>query len=171
MTRSHGDGTFSPDDFASLGDGCVLENGVMVFHADTVHLGINVYIGHQAILKGYYKNEMHIGDDSWIGQQCFFHSAGGLHIGNRVGIGPGVRIITSQHIDQGRHQPILKSPLSFAPVVIGDDVDIGVGTTVLPGVTIGKGAIIGAGALIREDVPEYAIVAGVPGRILRYRDE
>ena len=128
-----------------------------------------MYIGHQTILKGYFRNTLRIGDESWIGQQCFFHSAGGLEIGARVGIGPGVRIITSVHAEAGRHIPVLFSPVQTAQVTIGDDSDIGVGSVVLPGVTIGQGAIIGAGAVVTEDVPEYCVAAGVPARVLRER--
>ena len=95
--RSHGTGLFEPSQFRALGEGCVFEPGVMVFHPENISLGRNVYVGHQAILKGYYRNEMVIGEQTWIGQQCFFHSAGGLTIGARVGIGPGVKIITSVH--------------------------------------------------------------------------
>ncbi|MBN9070956.1 MAG: antibiotic acetyltransferase [Rhizobiales bacterium] len=54
-------------------------------------------------------------------------------------------------------------------VVIGNDVWIGHGAVILPGVSIGNGAVIGANAVVRRDVPAYAIVAGVPGRIVRYR--
>jgi len=147
----------------------VFEPGVLVFHPENVHLGRNVYVGHQAILKGYYKNELRIGDETWIGQQCFFHAAGGLHIGARVGIGPGVKIITSSHREAGREIPVLLSPVEFARTTIGDDSDLGVGCVVLPGVTIGRGAIIGAGAVVNSDIPEYAVAAGVPARVLRMR--
>jgi len=169
--RSHGDGRFELSQFRSLGTDCVFETGVRVFHPENVTLGNNVYVGHDAILKGYYRNELRIGDETWIGQQCFFHAAGGLFVGARVGIGPAVRVITSVHSDAGREVPVLFAPVEFAPVVIEDDSDVGVGSVILPGVTIGRGAIVGAGAVVTTSVPAYAVVAGVPARILRFRPE
>jgi phosphonate metabolism protein (transferase hexapeptide repeat family) len=56
-----------------------------------------------------------------------------------------------------------------SPVVMGNDVWIGHGAIVLPGITLGNGAAIGAGAVVSRDVPPFAIVVGVPGRVLRYR--
>ncbi len=147
----------------------MFEDGVLVFHPENVHLGPRVYVGHQTILKGYFKSTMVIGEGTWIGQQCFFHSAGGLRIGRNVGIGPGVRILTSNHREAGRELPILHSPLDFAEVVIEDDADIGVSAVILPGVTIGRGAQIGAGAVVAESIPPYAVAAGVPARVLRFR--
>ncbi|MDB4972183.1 MAG: Chloramphenicol acetyltransferase [Myxococcaceae bacterium] len=167
--RSHGSGAFRPEDLAAVGPDCVFEAGVLVFHPENVALGRNVYVGHYSILKGYYKNRLEIGDESWIGQQCFFHAAAGLRIGNRVGIGPGVKILTSQHAESPRGQPIFDAPLELAPVVIEDGADIGVGAIILPGVTIGQGAQVGAGAVVTHDVPAYSIVAGSPARILRER--
>jgi acetyltransferase-like isoleucine patch superfamily enzyme len=55
------------------------------------------------------------------------------------------------------------------PVTIGNDVWIGLNVTVFPNVNIGNGAVIGAGSLVNRDVPPYAIVAGVPAKIIRYR--
>ena len=166
---THGTGAFERSDFASLGANVIFEPGVLVFHAGQIRIGNNVYVGHAAILKGYYKNEMIIGDDVWIGQQCFFHSAGGLRIGNRVGIGPAVRILTSEHAEMGRSVPILMSDVEFSPVTLEDDCDIGIGAIILPGVRVGRGARIGAGAVVSRDVPDFAVAAGVPARVLRMR--
>jgi acetyltransferase-like isoleucine patch superfamily enzyme len=169
--HSHGAGTFRPDQFARLGDGVVIEAGVLVFHPETIEIGSHVYVGHHAILKAYHSSRMVIGDGTWIGQQCFFHSAGGLTIGRDVGIGPAVRILTSAHRLDGLdpQEPILHSPIDLAPVVIEDGSDIGVGAIVLPGVRIGRGSQVGAGAVVTADVPDYAIVAGVPARLIRSR--
>lgn len=167
--RSHGDGTFRIEQFRRCGPDCVFEAGVLVFHPENIELGTNVYVGHHAILKGYYKNVMRIGDETWIGQQAFLHSAGGIDIGERVGIGPGVRIITSSHAEAGRDVPILSSPLQLAPVVVEDECDLGVGVVVLPGVRIGKGSQIGAGAVVTDDVPPYSIAVGVPAKVTRER--
>lgn len=166
---SHGTGRFTPADLAACGDGSVFEEGVLVFHPDRVWIGDGVYVGHQAILKGYHAGELRIGDGTWIGQQCFFHAAGNLTIGRNVGVGPGVKIITSVHEEAGRDVPILHAPIRFAEVVVEDDADLGVGAIVLPGVTVGRGAQIGAGAVVTRDVPAYAVVAGNPARVLRER--
>ena len=169
LHRSHGTGAFEPSQFRAIGTDCVFESGVLVFHPENITLGHNVYVGHQTILKGYYRNEMVIGDHTWIGQQCFFHAAGGITIGKRVGVGPGVKILTSVHQEAGRAIPVLFAPVETAPVVIEDDSDLGINSVILPGVTVGRGAIVGAGSVVTRNVPPYAIVAGVPARVRRSR--
>ncbi len=86
-----------------------------------------------------------------------------------MGIGPGVKIIASSHQDSQLDLPILHHPIECKAVHIGDGADIGVGAILLPGTTIGRGAVVGAGAVVTGDVPDFAVVAGVPARILRYR--
>ncbi len=167
--RSHGTGAFRPEELAACGEDCIFETGVLVFHPENVRLGRNVYVGHYTILKGYYKNTLEIGDETWIGQQCFFHSAGGLYIGACVGIGPGVKILSSQHTEAGREIAIFNAPVELKPVRIEEGVDIGVNAVIMPGVTIGKGAQIGAGSVVTRDVAPYAVVAGSPAKLLRER--
>lgn len=169
--RSHGDGRFTPDQFLSIGRHVVFEDGVRVWHPEHIRIGENVYVGHGAMLKGYYRNELHIGDDTWIGQGVFIHAAGGVVIGARVGVGPFVKVLTSYHAEAGRERPILDAPLEMATVRVEDDADIGVGAILLPGVTVGRGAQVGAGAVVTRDVPPYAIVAGNPAKLLRFRPE
>ena len=168
--RSHGSGVV-PDraNFAACPDSVVFEAGALVFHAENIELGENVYIGHHAILKAYYKNRLVIGAGTWVGQAAFFHAAGGLTIGSDVGIAPHVQILTSRHADPGRGRPIMEGALELLPVVIEDECDLGIGAIVLPGVTIGRGAQVGAGAVVTKDVPPYAVVAGNPARLLRER--
>ncbi len=170
MNRSHGTGQFSPGDLASLGKDVVLEAGVLIFHPENVELGDNVYVGHNAILKGYYREKLKIGKGSWIGQQVFIHSGGGVEIGENVGIGPGVKIITSRHeLKDDSSTPILHAPIEFAPVRIEDGADIGIGAIILPGVTVGALAQVAAGAVVNKDVPTRSIVAGVPAKLIRNR--
>lgn len=167
--RSKGSGKFKSSDFKSLGKNVVFEDGVRVFHPESISIGNNVYIGHDTVLEGYHKNEMVIGDHTWIGHGGFFHSAGGIKIGKAVGIGPGVRILTSVHKEGALSKPIIHNELRFGKVVIGDGCDIGTGAMILPGVTIGKGALVGAKAVVTQDVDDYTVVAGNPARVLRKR--
>jgi acetyltransferase-like isoleucine patch superfamily enzyme len=65
--------------------------------------------------------------------------------------------------------PAAGQATSKGPVVIGNDVWLGYGSTVMSGVTIGDGAVVGARAVVTKDVPPYAIVAGNPARVIRFR--
>jgi acetyltransferase-like isoleucine patch superfamily enzyme len=166
---SHGTGNNFINNFKSVGNNVIIEEGVRVFHPENILVGDNVYIGHNTILKGYHNSIMVIGTDTWIGQGCFIHSAGGLEIGRSVGIGPMVKIITSAHMDNNIEIPVLFHDLKFKKVIIEDGADIGVGAIILPGVKIGEGSVVGAGSVVTKNVKEYTIVTGVPSQFLRDR--
>jgi acetyltransferase-like isoleucine patch superfamily enzyme len=167
--RSHGTGQFTRAQLKRCPPSVILEPGVLIFHPENVSLDEDVYVGHGAILKGYYKNELIIGRGSWIGQGAFLHSAGGITVGEDVGIGPHACIITSVHGEPGREKPIMAGALELAPVRLDDGCDVGINATILPGVRVGRGAQIGAGAVVVSDVPDFAVVAGNPARLLRTR--
>ena len=169
MYRSHGSGKFKIEDFKKVGDNVIFEEGALVFYPENIEIGNNVYIGHNTILKGYYKSEMIIGDHTWIGQCCFLHSAGGIKIGKAVGIGPMVKILTSIHKEEELSKPILFNDLEFGEVIIGDGCAIGIGSIILTGVKIGEGSIVGAGAVVTKNVEPYTVVAGAPAKVLRKR--
>ena len=59
----------------------------------------------------------------------------------------------------------------YKPVVISDDVWIGARVTILPGAKIGKGVIVGAGAVVTGEIPDYAVIGGVPARVIKYRNQ
>lgn len=165
---SHGDGRLDISKFRKLGRNVIFERGVWVFHPENIEIGDNVYIGHGVFLKGYYKNLLRIGNDSWIGQSSFLHAGGGITIGNAVGIGPCVKILSHQHVEEKNLQkPILFCKQEFKEVVIENGCDIGIGSIILPGVTIGEGGIVGAGSVVTKDVEPYTVVVGNPTRFLR----
>ncbi len=167
--KSHGTGKFKREDFAKIGKNVIIEKGVLVFHPENISIGDNVYIGHNTILKGYYRGLMEIGSGTWIGQQCFFHSAGNIRIGENVGIGPGVKIITSYHSGKDDSKPITHTDLVFEGVNLEDGCDIGMNASILPGVKIGKGSQIGAGAVVTKDVFNNEVWTGVPAKFLKKR--
>lgn len=105
------------------------------------------------------------GERVFVNQNCSFFDLGGITIGDRVMIGPGVTLITSGHpvAPEERYDGII-----VAPIVVENDVWIGANVTVTPGVTIGAGAVIGAGTVLAKDVEPRTVVTG-PGQMVRQR--
>jgi acetyltransferase-like isoleucine patch superfamily enzyme len=167
--RSIGTGRPVLSSLKRAGSDVVVEDGVRIFHPENVEIGDNVYIGHDVIIHGYHNGRVAIGDGSWIGPRSYLHGAGGIEIGKEVGIGPYVKVLTSEHGASGVGEPIIRGPLVFGRVLIEDGCDIGIGAIILPGVKIGKLSQIGAGAVVTKDVPELSVASGVPARVVRKR--
>jgi acetyltransferase-like isoleucine patch superfamily enzyme len=95
--------------------------------------------------------------------------AGLIRIGDRVRIAPGVQLIAANHRFEDVTRPIHGQGLEPAPIVVEDNVWIAGRVIITAGVTVGRDAILAAGAVVTKDVPAYAIVGGVPARVLRSR--
>jgi acetyltransferase-like isoleucine patch superfamily enzyme len=139
-------------------------------HLETFEIGNKVFIGAQAYLQGRFDGRCVIGNYVWIGPQSYF-DARDLIIEDFVGWGPGAKVLGSSHTGLPLDVPIIQTGLEIKPVRIETGADIGMNAVILPGITVGKGSIVGAGAVVTKDVPPYAIVAGVPARFIRWRDE
>ena len=108
--------------------------------------------------------------DLSFGSGChIYEPRAGLSIGAHSMIGGGVLICGVNHGYALQGVPMRHQPVEAAPIVIGQDVWIGMGAIILPGVTIGDGAVVGAGAVVTSDVPPWAVVTGVPARLAKYR--
>jgi acetyltransferase-like isoleucine patch superfamily enzyme len=92
-----------------------------------------------------------------------------LTIGDEVLLGPNVTIVTSNYSTADRERPIYDQDWIESDVVIGPRSWLGANVVVLPGVTIGEGAVVAAGAVVTSSVPAFAIVGGVPAKVLKYR--
>jgi acetyltransferase-like isoleucine patch superfamily enzyme len=133
-----------------------------------MEFGDCVFIGAQAMIQGRFDGTCRIGNHVWIGPQAYF-DARQLVLEDYVGWGPGAKVLGSVHTGVPVNQPIITTGLEIKPVVVCFGADIGMNASILPGVRVGAHAIVGAGAVVTRDVPDYAIVAGVPARVLRSR--
>lgn len=154
----------------SFGHGVRIESSVGFKHIETFEIGARVFIGAQTVIQGRFKGICRIGNQVWIGPHSYF-DARDLVLEDFVGWGPGARVLGSEHTGLPVTVPIIQTDLRVQPVVVQHGADIGTGAILLPGVTVGTGAIVGAGAVVTRDVPPYAIVAGVPARFLRWREQ
>jgi acetyltransferase-like isoleucine patch superfamily enzyme len=152
------------------GHGLRVGVGVVFNYPETMEFGDNVFIGSQAIIQGRFDGTCKIGNKVWIGPKTFL-DARDLVIEDYAGVGPGVEILGSTHTGEPLDVPIITTNLLIRPVVIGFGADVGTGSVILPGIRLGAHSIVGAGAVVTHDVPDYAIVAGVPARLLRSRKE
>lgn len=95
---------------------------------------------------------------------------GGVTIGDRVTVSEGARIYSHDHVIDGGGGDWRRNGIAASPLVIEDDAWIGAGATVLASVgRIGRGAVVAAGAVVADDVPDLAVVGGVPAKLLRMR--
>lgn len=153
-----------------VGDGLRVERGARFRHPETFEIGDGVYIGEYAVIQGRVDGICRIGRHTWIGPHAFL-DARNLTVGEYVGWGPGAKVLGSMHTGVPADVPIIQTDLDIRPVTIEPWADIGVNAVLLPGILVGRAAMIGAGAVVTADVPPRAIVAGVPAKVLRYRDD
>lgn len=131
-------------------------------------VGNRAFFGPWVSLSVARNGRIEIGEDVSINKGSVLSALQSIVIGARCRIGENVSIRDNDHRLDGRI-PIHGSGFVSAPVTIGADVWIGRNATIMHGVTIGEGAVIGAQALIRQDVPAFAVVGGIPARLLRDR--
>ncbi|MBU2927579.1 acyltransferase [Winogradskyella psychrotolerans] len=129
--------------------------GYFKVHADVdFGSGINVEIGNNSSLNR----------GAWIGNDTV--------IGDDVMMGPEVSILSGSHNFDRTDIPMTQQGAPpRLPVIIGNDVWIGTRTIILPGVKIGSHSIIGSGSIVTKDVPDWAIYAGNPAKLIKYRKE
>ena len=137
-------------------------------------MGNNVSIHRNTIIEctGVVRNlgiGLIIGNNVGIAQNCLIQVRGEVIIGNNVIFGPGVSLFSENHIFSDSDIPVVEQGELRKGITIEDNVWIASGAIILDGVKIGKNSIIAAGSVVNKDVPEYAVVGGVPSKIIKFR--
>lgn len=122
------------------------------------------YIDRHCYIMGV--NRLEIGHGTHVNRQCTLDARGLLYIGNSVSVSHGVMLMSGGHDFNSKTFEAV-----FLPIIIEDNAWIGCGAIVLQGVTIGKGAVVAAGAVVTKNVPPYAVVGGVPAKVIGHRSE
>ena len=110
-------------------------------------------------------NRVKFGKGVFLNHSAILSASGGIEFEDGVMVAPGVRIATINHDLNNRH-----TIYTYGKVTIKKNAWLGMNVTICPGVTIGRYAVVGAGAVVTKDVPDYAVVAGVPAKVIRMQD-
>ena len=110
-------------------------------------------------------NRVMFGRGVFINHSAILSASGGIEFEDGVMAAPGLRIATINHDMNNRH-----TIYTYGKVTVKKNAWLGMNVTICPGVTIGKYAVVGAGAVVTKDVPDYAVVGGVPAKIIRMQD-
>jgi acetyltransferase-like isoleucine patch superfamily enzyme len=142
---------------------------------DGIRFGNGVSIGAGTLIRpsSYYSRAIGVGlvmgDGSSLSPGCYIGCSGGVTIGEKSMLGPGVRVFAEDHIMSDPTADVKSQGVEWSPITIGAGCWIASGVTITSGVTIGDGAVVAAGAVVTRDVPAGAVWGGIPARELKTR--
>jgi acetyltransferase-like isoleucine patch superfamily enzyme len=134
-----------------------------------IELGRWSWLGEGTKLRCH-EGEVSIGAKSVLGQECTISAYRHVSIGRECVIADRVMMIDFDHGVTEVERPVRLQGIYKRDVRVGNNVWIGYGACILRGVTVGDNAIIGTSAVVTRDVPENAVVAGVPAKVIRMRE-
>ncbi|GIU02434.1 acyltransferase [Shewanella sp. KT0246] len=156
----------------------------LLMQVETIHIGEQCFIAPEAHLFAERGRDIHIGNQCMIAADVFLHGPitmgnevainhgcsfdggrVGISIGDRTRIANNVTIYAFNH-GMSADSPIYQQPVSAKGITIGEDVWVGAQAGIVDGVKIGNQAVVGMGSIVTKDVPEFAIVAGNPAKII-----
>ena len=154
------------DGLAFIGPGVTIQIG----RRGRVELGRWSWLGHGAKVRCH-EGVVSIGAKTVLGQECTISAYQQVSIGRECVIADRAMLIDFDHGVVDVERPIRLQGIYKRDVRVGNNVWIGYGACILRGVTIGDNAIVGTSAVVTRDVPANAVVAGIPARVIRMRDE
>lgn len=167
VTLRHPHKVFISDDVV-IDDGCCLDAKGSDNRGIVIETG--VFIGRNTILSC--KNgDIHIGERANLGFNCEIFSASRVRVGKRILMAAYTYLVGGDHLYDRTDVPVLDQGRTARGIDVGDHVWLGAHVIVTDGSMIGRDAIIGAGAVVVGEIPEFAVAAGIPARVIRDRRE
>jgi acetyltransferase-like isoleucine patch superfamily enzyme len=159
--------------FAAWGPRSRLGRGAKLVEPQLIDVGGDVVLGEYAWLNA--KDErrdrrptLRIGDGTSIGRFAQINAWRSVTIGRNVLIADRVFISDADHNYSDTETPIIQQgDAFFGAVTLRDGCWIGIGAVILPGVTVGRNAVVAANAVVTKDVPDCAVVGGIPAKIIK----
>jgi acetyltransferase-like isoleucine patch superfamily enzyme len=150
-----------------LGDRCHIYHGATVqLRSGSIRIGAGTLVRQHTTLKS--AGEITIGEGAQITQGTTLHCTERIEIGDLTGLGDCVSVVDSDHAHDGSDTSWLKQPVSTSPVVIGRNVWVGRGSSILRGVEVGPNCVIGASSVLTGGkYPAGWMIAGIPAKTLR----
>ena len=158
-------GRLQTDGICFICPGVRLEIGAQA----TLRIGRWAWIGHGSKIR-VHEGEVSIGAKTVMGQECTISAYQSVSIGRECIIADRVMLIDFDHGVVEVDRPIREQGIYKRDVRVGHNVWIGYGACVLRGVSVGSNSIVGTNAVVTSDVPENAVVGGVPARTIRMRE-
>ena len=157
--------------FASCGPTVSIGEHPEIACPENIRVGDRVYADRGLVLRACGGGAVVVGDDVTVnGNVRIIADGGRIEIGSKVMIGPNVVMRPTDHGFERSDLPIKEQHNTVGEVVIGSDVWIAANVVLLRGARVGDHAVVGAGSVVNSEIPEWAIAAGVPARVIRYRD-
>jgi acetyltransferase-like isoleucine patch superfamily enzyme len=157
-----------------LGDGVTLDDLVVLDAKGRSNHGIEVgrgaFLGRGTILSCK-DGDITLGDHANLGFHCEIFSGSTVTVGAHALFAAQVYLVGGGHAFEASDAAVIDQPRTSHGILLGENVWLGTGAKVLDGVRIGKDVVVGAGAVVNADLPDGAIAAGVPARVLRSRGD
>ena len=156
-----------------LGDGVTVDDHVLLDAKGTSNRGIDVgngvFLGRGTILSCK-DGDIVLGDHTNLGFHCEIVSGGTVVVGRHGLFAAQAYLVGGGHEFEATEVAVVDQPRVSRGIALGDDVWLGTGAKVLDGVRVGSHVVVGANAVVNTDLPDGAIAAGVPARVLRRRE-
>jgi acetyltransferase-like isoleucine patch superfamily enzyme len=156
-----------------LGEGTTVDDLVVLDAKGTgnrgIEVGRSVFLGRGTILSCK-DGDITIGDHGNLGFHCEVFSGSSVTVGRHALFAAQAYLVGGGHEFEQPDVAVIDQPRSSKGIVLGDNVWLGTGAKVLDGVRVGSHAVVGANAVVNADLPEGAVAAGVPARVLRFRE-
>lgn len=142
-----------------------------IINPQNIEMGPRFLVRPNCVINAGPNATIKFGKRGGVTEFCYVNAVERIEVGDESGFAPGCHVTDANHNFGSLDENMIDQGRTASPIIIGEDVWVAAGCKILSGVRIGDHAIVAAGSVVRGVVPEGAVVAGVPARIVKWRDD